>query len=177
MENQMSVALNRIKSWLAKEEVNFGESSIPERDNVIILNGDMQGLNALFMKRIKFYIMVSEEDLQCYMVLTHNIDEKHRHFIMEYITRVNYGLKYGAFEMDLNDGEIRFHMALPTQSILMGDEEYIKPILEKFFHFPLSSMNQYVKGIEKLTIKYSEGENITSEVIKAEHDRCQNGQD
>ena len=57
MENQMSEALNRIKSWLTKEEVNFGESSIPEQDNVIILNGDMQGLDALFMKSIKFYIM------------------------------------------------------------------------------------------------------------------------
>src|SRR5579884_4552646 len=35
--------------------------------------------------------------------------------VCEALTRANYGLWMGAFEMDLNDGEIRFRIGLPVE--------------------------------------------------------------
>jgi hypothetical protein len=41
-------------------------------------------------------------------------DAKQRLRVMEYLTRANYGLALGNFEMDLADGEIRFKSFLPS---------------------------------------------------------------
>jgi hypothetical protein len=43
-------------------------------------------------------------------------DEKIRPSVTEFFTRVNYGLVLGAFEVDLRDGEARYHI-----SHLVGD--------------------------------------------------------
>ncbi|MCL1889815.1 MAG: YbjN domain-containing protein [Desulfovibrionaceae bacterium] len=54
-------------------------------------------------------------------------DEGCRLKVAEYITRANYGLKFGNFEMDFNDGEIRYRMTVScedrtdlSESLVMG---------------------------------------------------------
>ena len=49
----------------------------------------------------------------CFIVNTYitlNADEKCRTKVGEFLHRANYGLRYGCFEMDFEDGEIRYRM-------------------------------------------------------------------
>lgn len=52
-----------------------------------------------------------EEDLSCKFTYEFKIPEKKREIISEYITRVNYGMFIGGYQMDLRDGEIFYKTA------------------------------------------------------------------
>ncbi|MCI8600476.1 MAG: YbjN domain-containing protein [Oscillospiraceae bacterium] len=47
-----------------------------------------------------------DEDMSCRAIYEFKIPEKKRAIISDYITRVNYGMFLGCFQMDLRDGEI-----------------------------------------------------------------------
>lgn len=47
-------------------------------------------------------------ELLCYGVLPANIPQEHRPAVAEFITRANYGMAVGNFELDYSDGEVRY---------------------------------------------------------------------
>ena len=63
----------------------------------------------------------------------------------EYITRANYGLKYGDFEMDWNDGEVRFHLTFPMSAV-RADEMILPTLLMA----PPRMLDQYSKGFTEV---------------------------
>ena len=65
--------------------------------------------------------------------------------IAEFITRANYGLVLGAFEMDFSDGEIRYRSGVGVE----GEElthAYIRPIV----YANVLTMDKYLSGIMKV---------------------------
>lgn len=60
------------------------------------------------MKSTKIFISVGESGVTVTSVVPMNADEACRTQVMEFITRANYGLRNGNFELDLSDGEIRY---------------------------------------------------------------------
>ena len=55
------------------------------------------------------FIDVREESIICYSnIAPKATDEKSKSSAMEYLTRANYGLRSGNFEIDLEDGSMRF---------------------------------------------------------------------
>ena len=54
------------------------------------------------------------DDFMCiiYSCIRLKADEQSRASVMEYLTRINFTLSYGSFDMDLDDGEIRFRLYL-----------------------------------------------------------------
>lgn len=50
-----------------------------------------------------------------YSVAPVQVPEARRVAVMEFITRANYGLLIGNFEMDLNDGEVRFKTSIDVE--------------------------------------------------------------
>lgn len=67
-------------------------------------NEDVDGCTLLITAR-------DDEDLSCKAIYEFNVPEKKRAAIVEYITRANYGLFLGCFQMDLNDGEVLYQTA------------------------------------------------------------------
>ena len=57
--------------------------------------------------------IVDERDIQCLTVCPIKATEDVRPQVAEYLTRANYGMKIGKFEMDMNDGEVRYQAILP----------------------------------------------------------------
>ena len=61
-------------------------------------------------------------------------DNDTREKIAEYLTRANYGLQIGNFEMDLRDGEIRFKVFCRSGDIALTEEQitdcFILPIIQ-----------------------------------------------
>ena len=71
--------------------------------------------------------------------------EQVRASVAEFLTRANYGLSLGAFEMDLNDGEIRFHA---SQIIHEGDLP--GKVFGRFFFSSLQTTERYFPALMQL---------------------------
>jgi hypothetical protein len=78
-------------------------------------------------------------------VVPYNLPAQRRPAAMEFIARVNYGLVIGNFEMDLEDGEIRFKTGIDVKGTTLT------PVLVERFVIPnLYAMNTYLPGLEAL---------------------------
>ena len=70
---------------------------------------------------MKFYIIVGDENVTCYHIAPVKAPVEQRSAISEFITRANYGLTNGNFEMDFNDGELRYKTNVSQHDLLRND--------------------------------------------------------
>jgi hypothetical protein len=73
------------------------------------------------------------------------VPERNRRAVMEYLTRLNYGLRLGGFELDLNDGEVRY-----TQNMDIEGATLTNAMLLNMLHFALDVMDQYYPGLMRV---------------------------
>lgn len=71
---------------------------------------------------LRVTMIIEESILQVFTHPANKIPETHRQLITEAITRANYGLKLGNFEMDLEDGELRYQSAMPLEEEFPEDD-------------------------------------------------------
>jgi hypothetical protein len=87
-------------------------------------------------------------DLQQYIfyaVATFRVTEEVRPMVAEYITRANYGLRIGNFEMDYSDGEVRYKSGIDFEG------EKLTPNLVKNTTYPaVQTMDFYLPGLLKV---------------------------
>ena len=62
--------------------------------------------------------------------------------VAEFLHRANYGLTFGNFELDYNDGEIRYKMALNCTDKIPGDDAVRDALI-----IPLSMIERYGDGL------------------------------
>lgn len=85
--------------------------------------------------------------------------------LSEFLTRANYGLVIGNFEMDLDDGEIRFKSSLDAQG------EPVSPGLIQHLVYPnLLMMDRYLPGIMRIIYEQA----TPAEVLAALDDPASN---
>ena len=65
-------------------------------------------------------------------------DQKMRPSVTEFFTRVNYGLVLGAFELDLRDGEARYHI-----SHIIGEGRLEDEVIRRIIGSALSTADRY----------------------------------
>ena len=76
---------------------------------------------------VQVVVTVGSNDFTCYHILRIKASEDVRAAVAEYITRANYGLKLGNFEMDFRDGEIRYKAYdMTSEAEEAPDEEIIR---------------------------------------------------
>ncbi len=61
----------------------------------------------------RILVVVDDRDIQCFTTCPIKATEDVRPQVAEFITRANFGLKIGKFELDYNDGEVRYQTILP----------------------------------------------------------------
>ena len=91
-----------------------------EREDKTIFTGDFSGFDGIYGS-FRFMLVAEDDTLQCFCFLPTSVAEAKRIEIAEFIARANYGLRYGNFEMDFSDGEVRYHMALPASAVRADD--------------------------------------------------------
>lgn len=93
------------------------------------------------LNRCDIIIDIREEYYLVYGMIALSADEKCLNAILEYIHRINYGLKFGSFELDLRDGEIRYKMyvdcgndcdCMPSESVIQRSLEMPALMFEKY---------------------------------------------
>ncbi len=78
-----------------------------------------------------------------YSVSPTNIPEEKRAAVAEYLTRANYGLIIGNFEMDYNDGEVRYKTSIDVE----GDRLTLA-LIKQAVYANVFTFDRYLPGLE-----------------------------
>ncbi len=101
-------------------------SAYLDRGTIVYDQDDDRGLFRMLFEGkhgdIRVMMVIDETMLQVFTYPANKVPEDHRQLIAEAITRANYGLKLGNFEMDFEDGELRYQTALPLGETFPDDE-------------------------------------------------------
>ena len=84
--------------------------------------------------------------------------------LMRYITRANYALISGNFELDVRDGEVRYKTYVNCD----GLNELSREVIRDSIYVPCAMMNKYGDGIAAIAMGYSDAD---TEIKKAESSR------
>lgn len=71
------------------------------------------------------------------------IHDEHLPAVMEFITRANYGLPLGNFELDMNDGELNF-----KNSIDVSGGTLSPAMAQMLITFAIEAVNRYLPGLK-----------------------------
>ena len=109
-------------------------------DNKSVLKTSYQGENGSWT----CYAQTREDDQQFlfYAICPIKAPERKRPAIAEFITRANYGMVIGNFELDYSDGEIRF-----KSSVDVEDSELTEPMCRSAVYWAVVMMDKYLPGI------------------------------
>lgn len=148
-----------------KENAEFVKKVLDEDDwhydmqdagKAAVFTGGIGGFKGLYTS-FRYLMIVGDDEVQSYAMFPASAKEK-RPQIAEFITRANYGLKYGAFEMDWNDGEVRFHLTIPMSAIL-ADRNHIPALLA----LPPQMLDRYSRGITEVLMGFKSPEEAIKE--------------
>ncbi|MEM9454762.1 MAG: YbjN domain-containing protein [Myxococcota bacterium] len=106
-------------------------------------------------------IALAEEDaeqLMFYSVLTEQAAPARVHEVMRFVTMANYGLPVGNFELDLDDGEVRFKTSIDLENL-----ELTGQVCRNVVELNLMLMELYYDG----AIAVIRGERTAAEAIAA----------
>jgi hypothetical protein len=132
--HQPERALDRVQRYL--DTLNWQYQSVGD---------DVIGARRIGMLgEFNCFIKVDEADAQvlCYCVIPQKTAPHRRAAMSELLTRANYGLYLGNFEMDFDDGEVRFKTSLAFQ-----DDLLTFPLLAQVIQPCVAAMNQYWQAI------------------------------
>jgi hypothetical protein len=76
-----------------------------------------------------------------YVVMPFRVPEAARTKVAEFLTRANYGLRIGNFEMDFDDGEVRYKSAIDFEGT-----ELTPPLLRNAIYPAVQTMDRYLPG-------------------------------
>lgn len=93
------------------------------------------------------YAQVREDAEQFifYSLCPVNAPEDMRPWVAEYLTRANYGLFLGNFEMDFEDGEIRFKTSIDVEG-----GELTTALVRQLVYANIVMMDRYLPGLLKV---------------------------
>jgi hypothetical protein len=111
----MGKLITAVEQYLENDDWNY--EKIEDKD---IIKAKIKGKNASY--RLFFQAREDDDWLRVYVISESNIPEGKRGEIAEFITRANYGLQIGNFEMDMDDGQIRYKVSVDVEGSSMSNE-------------------------------------------------------
>ena len=126
-----------------------------DHGHVATFSGGVGGFKGVY-NFSRFAMIVDDDAVQNYATYPASAKDKIPQ-VAEFIARANFGLKYGAFEMDYSDREVRFHLAFPMSAV-RADEDLL-PIM---LGIPPKMLDESAKGFTEVIM----GLKTPEEVIK-----------
>jgi hypothetical protein len=134
----MAGILSRLIDFMEEEEWKY---EILEGENVLRFH--FKGSAG----RLLCYADVDEEKdwLIFYSYLPVNAPPEKMHEMAEFVTRANRGMRIGNFELDFEDGEIRYKTSIDIEG-----GELSNKMIDNLMRANLSTMNRYFSGMMEL---------------------------
>ena len=114
------------------------------------------------MQSARLYIDVKDDAYLVYAISPISGSEETSSELMRYLTRANYALINGNFELDVRDGEVRYKSYVNCDSL----SELPAAIIRDSIYVPCAMMNKYGDGIAAIAMGYSDAD---TEIKKAEN--------
>lgn len=129
-EREAFVILER---WFRDDDWKFDSDT----EHNLIRTG-INGENGKF----RVYAHIQNDNLVVHSISPTDVSEKDRAAIAEYLTRANYGLVIGNFEMDWSDGEVRFKTSFRWK------EGQLEPwMIHSLVYINCAMMDRYYPGL------------------------------
>lgn len=87
-------------------------------------------------------VRVDLEQFIFYVVMPVRAPSQMRIAVAEYLTRANYGLRIGNFEMDFDDGEVRYKSSIDFEGV-----ELTAGLIRNTIYPAVQTMDRYLPGI------------------------------
>ena len=116
---------------------------------------------------LRFYIIVGDETVTCYHTAPIKAPLEQRAAISEFITRANYGLTNGNFEMDFSDGELRYKTTISQHDLLRNDAAAFRSMRVLMMLGP-SMWQRYGDNLAALLFGYTDNKSIEELVCQCE---------
>lgn len=111
-----------------------------EEDEEYVFQAQFVGENGEY----SCFFQLSEDLNQffCYVLAPIQVEKTRRTAVVEYISRANYGLRIGNFELDLDDGEVRYKSSLDFEGENLTDNWLRNAIYPAVY-----TMDRYMPGL------------------------------
>lgn len=138
IETQGNITMfERFKEYLKAVELNY---SIVENETVIMFRYISKG-------NYQCIIDIDENDqiILVYTILGSIVEVNKRDRISQLLTKINYGLRIGNFEMDYEDGQIRYKTSIDYDGI----KEFDDSIISNLILVNLTTTDKFYQAIEE----------------------------
>lgn len=134
-----------IKKFLDEDDWHY---EVDEKNEVITT-----GLNlSNKLKSSRIVIDLRDDKYLVYFSISLNTEEKERPEMLDLLNRINYGLMFGCFEMDLKDGEVRFRYAVDCDGTVPTSA-----IIKHSLYRPAMTMDKYGNAIVQVLMGVATG--------------------
>ncbi|HMV67082.1 MAG TPA: YbjN domain-containing protein [Myxococcota bacterium] len=139
----MGRIFNSMKEFFASDDWKFQE--LDGKDLHMRYRGDVGTWSCFARAREQ------EDQFVFYSVAPINTPPERRAAMAEFVTRANYGMIIGNFEMDFNDGEVRYKTSVDVEGT-----DLVAPLIRQLVYANVAMMNRYYSGI--LSVAFGGGE-------------------
>lgn len=94
---------------------------------------------------LRVILSLDENIIQVIIHLPTEVDAQNSVRVMELVTRINYNLKFGKFEFNIDEGEVKFQMGQSVASLNVSDASRI---LETILYQSIYLADHMSRGIE-----------------------------
>lgn len=116
------------------------------------------------LKKINYLVDIKNDEYLVYAICPLGVDEEDAKMMAnmaEFICRANYGLKMGNFELDFDDGEIRFKVHVICDDIIPTAD-----IIKKSIYCPATMFDHYGSGIVDIIFNETSGKTAVEKCEK-----------
>ena len=114
----MSSLVNQVRDLLAVEKLNFDEPDLPthpDSEPIATFRMPVRGLHGEWICIVR--VFPESQRLLVYSILPESVPLEQRPRLAELFVRINYGLVLGNFEMDWEDGEVRYKTSMDVEGL------------------------------------------------------------
>lgn len=144
-----------VKGWLDNEEFNY---DFDEENGRFFYSLNVKGK----VNPLRYVIGVAQNLVVFYAVCPLRADEQYLPAAAEFVNRANYGLNLGCFELDHNDGEIRYRIGLNCDGTTPS-----KAVLDDCFYLPASMFERYGEGLASVLFGFDNPKEAVEKIEKA----------
>jgi len=100
-----------------------------------------------------------QDQLVFYSVFPVKVPEDKRAQVAEFITRANYGMAVGNFEMDFTDGEVRFKTSFDVEGVDLAEK-----LVRNLVYANVLTMDRYFPGLMRVLYGGASAEEAVREI-------------
>ncbi len=110
-------------------------------------------------KSAKIWFAIKKDGFLVQTILPFSADDDTKAAAAEFITRANYGMLYGNFEMDFNDGEIRFKTAHYADDTVPAYDQ-----IRFLLYMNIFTVERYADGLMKVIFGMADPAEVIKEI-------------